>query len=191
MCEYAGVSNPLISTKLAQMKKTSLFLRLKCVAWLSTIVLVSCGDNKTSKPADASNSTAAPKTEAKNACALITEADAKTILGEAIKPGMQTNTMCQYISGSDELSKAGESVSLTLHQNAGSEFDKYVTDTEASTSVRTEPVAGIGEKAAWADGSLIVKQGNDLLVIIVGKKLDKEKHIAEAKSLAASIISRM
>lgn len=152
----------------------------------------SCSNNESQEKAQSKDSSV-QKNEVKNtqACSLLTEADAKQILGNAIQPGMQSSTMCQYVSASEELSKTGENVSLTFHQNAGSEYEKYVSDMEKSTGTTTEPVQGVGEKAAWADGSLIVKQGDDLLVIIVGKKMEKAKHINAAKSLANSILSRM
>ncbi len=152
----------------------------------------SCSNDESQPKVEAKDSSI-EKTEVKNiqACSLLTEADAKQILGNAIRPGMQSSTMCQYVSASEELSKTGENVSLTLHQNAGPEFEKYVSDMEKSTGTTTEPVQGVGEKAAWADGSLIVKQNDDLLVIIVGKKMEKAEHINTAKTLANSILSRM
>ena len=159
----------------------------------SLFILTSC-NNDGSKEASASKDTITKqeqKSQASDACKLLTEADAHSILGDKLKPGMHTATMCQYISDADELSKAGESISVTIHQNAASEFAKYIADTESSTGTKTETVSGIGKNAAWADGSLIVEQGNDLLVILVGKKLPKEEHIAMAKSLAYNIISRL
>ena len=157
------------------------------------ILLAACSNDQqqaAQTPAsDNSQQSAAPKNI--NTCSLITEADARPILGEKVKPGTQNESMCQYISGSEELMKSGESVSLTLHRNAGSEFEKYVADTESSLSIKTEPVSGVGDRASWAEGSLIVKKGNDLLIVIVGIRTEKEKHIEMAKELANKIISRM
>ena len=165
--------------------------------WAAAILLlclVACNNEDTPVSSSQSQSTttaAVPEKKSRQACSLLTEADAKSILGDAIQPGMQTATMCQYVSAAEELSKTGENVSLTLHENAGSEYDKYLADTESSTGIKPEPVTGIGQKAAWAKGTLIVKQGDDLLVIMVGKKLDKVRHLETAKTLAQSILSRM
>ena len=157
------------------------------------IILSGCAD-KDPKPAAGNTettTTAQKETSDKEACSLLTQADAKAILEIDVKPGMQTPSMCQYLSTSEELSKAGESVSLEVHKNAGSEFDTYLSNIESSMGVKTEPVTGVGKKAGWADGSLIVQQGDDLLIFIIGKKLEKEKHLAVAKSLASSVLSRM
>ena len=158
---------------------------------LGAVLLYGCGNPApdASKPG-AATSTTAP-TQPKPACSLLMESDAKLILGEKVQAGMQTESMCQYLSGSDDLRKAGESVSLTIHKNAGNEFDKYITDTETSMNVKTEPLNGVGQKAAWADGTLIVQQAADLLVITVGIKAEKEKQTETAKTLANKIISRM
>ena len=176
------------------MKNRILFSRLRSVACISVIcLLASCADD-TPKPAATSTeptSVEQKETQGKDACSLLTQADAKAILEIEVKPGMQTSSMCQYLSTSEELSKAGESVSLEVHKNAGSEFDKYVSDMASSTGVISQPVSGVGQKAAWAEGALVVQQGNDLLLLIIGKKLEKETHLAVAKSLANSVISRM
>jgi hypothetical protein len=171
---------------------SSLLIKIILIGY-SFFMLSSC-NNDGSKETSASKDTITKQEQnspASDACKLLTEADARSILGDKLKPGMHTATMCQYISDADELARAGESVSLTIHENAASEFAKYIADTESSTSTKTETVNGIGKNAAWADGSLIVEQGNDLLVIVVGKKLPKEEHIALAKSLANKIISRL
>ena len=169
-------------------------LSVSFIIILSLLFLMpGCGENEQSPSSETKETKSQPGGEAQSvsACSLLTESDAKTILGNAVQPGIQTESMCQYVSAAEELSKTGENVSVTLHKNAGSDFDKYVTDTETSTGIKPEPIQGIGQKAAWADGSLIVQQSADLLVIIVGKKMDKEAHIAAARTLAATIISRM
>ena len=159
----------------------------------SLFLLASCNNQESKETAASKDSSARQElpATASDACKLLTEEDARSILGDKLKPGMHTATMCQYISDAEELSRAGESVSVTIHQNAASEFAKYIADTESGTGTKTETVSGIGKNAAWADGSLIVEQGNDLLVILVGKRLPKEEHIALAKSLANTIISRL
>lgn len=166
----------------------------KSVTAINLLVLLSaCNNENTATNSSKPDSTVQQKTDTKDvkACNLLTESDAKSILGNAIQPGMQTETMCQYVSAAEELSKTGENVSVTYHQNAGSEFDKYIADTETSTGVKPEPLEGIGDRAAWAEGSLIVKKSSDLLVIIVGKKMEKEAHIAEARKLAMTILERL
>ena len=125
------------------------------------------------------------------ACSLITEEEAKAVLGSAVTKGMSTATMCQYLSASDEISKAGESVSIELHPGAASEFDNYVSTIEKDLNVKTKPVTGIGDKAFFAEGQLIVSKGNDFMIVIVGKKMGEEEHIAIEKNIAQKAIDRL
>jgi hypothetical protein len=157
-------------------------------------ILSSCSDNTNSNNSTASDSSKT-KTETQaptaTACQLLKMEDAEAILGNKVSQGMSTESMCQYLSTAEELAHAGESVSLTFQKGAASEFDNYVAKTAQDMNVKTEPVTGIGDKAAWTDGSLIVAKGSDLLVVMVGKKMQKEQHIDAAKSLTQKIISRM
>lgn len=157
--------------------------------------LLSCSGNDDSK-VKTEESTTEEKTNAPNstvatdACSLITEEEAKAILG-TVKKGMSTATMCQYISGSEELSKAGESVSIQLHPGAASEFDSYVSSAEKDLNVKTKPVSGIGDKAVFAEGQLIVSKGKDFMIVIVGKKMPEEEQIAAEKNIAQKAIDRL
>ncbi|MDQ6756400.1 MAG: hypothetical protein M3004_05650 [Bacteroidota bacterium] len=126
-----------------------------------------------------------------DACSLLTEEDAKAVLGNAITKGTSTVSMCQYLSASDKLSQAGESVSIQLNYGAGSNFDTYITDTEKDLKVKTKPVAGVGDKAVFAGGQLIVLQGQNFMTVIVGKKLSEEEQIAAEKTIAQKAIGRL
>lgn len=127
----------------------------------------------------------------KDACSLITEEEAKTILGGAVTKGMSTATMCQYLSASEEISKAGETVSIQLQPGAASEFDSYIANFEKDLNVKTKPVAGIGDKAVFAEGQLIVSKGNDFMIVIVGRKMNEEEQIAAEKAIAQKAIERL
>jgi hypothetical protein len=157
-------------------------------------ILSSCSDSTGSKNSTANDSgktkTETPTSKA-TACLLLKMEDAEAILGNKVSQGISTESMCQYLSTAEELAHAGESVSLTLQKDAASEFDSYVTKTAQDMNVKTEPVTGIGDKAAWAEGSLIVAKGSDLLILMVGKKMGKQQHIDAAKTLMQKIISRM
>lgn len=179
------------------MKLKTILSPFKIIAFSVLIFLSACSgnDSKSTKTEEA-NSSASENTEVKaatttDACSLITEEEVKAILGNAIQKGMSTATMCQYISGSEELSKAGESVSIQLHPGAASEFDNYVSSAEKDLNVKTKPVTGIGDKAVFAEGQLIVSKGNDFMVVIVGKKMSEEEQIAAEKNIAQKAIERM
>lgn len=61
--------------------------------------------------------------------------------------------MCQYLSASDEISHAGESVSVQLQYEAGSGFDPYVSNVKKDLNVKSEPVGSEGDKAVFAGGA--------------------------------------
>ena len=160
------------------------------------IVLQSCSgnDSAATKKEDGTVTTENQETTAnvtRDACSLITEEEAKAVLGGAVTKGMSTATMCQYLSASEEISKAGESVSIQLQPGAASEFDNYIASTEKDLNVKIKPVAGIGDKAVFAEGQLIVSKGNDFMIVIVGRKMNEEEQIAAEKTIAQKAIDRL
>ena len=164
--------------------------------FIALTVFVSCSGNdssekKTEEPPASASTTENTTIATADACTLITEEEAKAILGNAIQKGMSTATMCQYISGSEELSKAGESVSIQLYPNAADQYDAYLASSEKDLNAKPKPVAGVGDKAAFAAGQLIVASGKDFMVVIVGKNLPEEEHIAAEKNIAQKAIERM
>jgi len=174
--------------------KHSSFKKINCMRYLMiygfVFFLLSCSDKVQADNKQDESKEPASAASTVTACNLLKAEDAEMVLGPDVKPGMQTATMCQYLSGSEELMKSAENLSLTIHQNAGSEFEKYSADTEASTNVKIESVEGLGQKAAWAEGTLIVKSGADLLVFIVGIRADKARHLQLAKAVASRVIAR-
>ena len=158
--------------------------------------LYACSGNDGSGTRSGNNQEATAKEETKTtpateACSLLTEEEAKAVLGNAVTKGMSTTSMCQYVSASDELSKAGENVSIQLHYGAGSEFDAYVSNTEKDLKVKTKPVDGIGDKAVFAEGQLMVLKGQDFMIVIVGKKMNEEEQINVEKTIAQKAIERL
>ena len=172
------------------------FFRLVTLAFVFSILLYACSGNDTTETKTGDKMETAQKEEATTkapaeACSLLTEDEAKAVLGNAVTKGMSTATMCQYLSASDEMSKVGESVSIQLHPGAASEFDSYIASTEKDLNVKTKPVTGIGDKAFFAEGQLIVSKGNDFMIVIVGKKMGEEQQIAAEKNIAQKAIDRL
>jgi hypothetical protein len=167
------------------------------IAFIFVFSLSACSGNDSKSEKTEESTSAAPDnkeettTRATDACFLITEEEAKAILGNAIQKGMSTATMCQYISGSEELSKAGESVSIQLYPNAADQYDAYLASAEKDLNAKPKTVSGVGDKAAFAAGQLIVASGKDFMVVIVGKNLPEEEHIAAEKTIAQKAIERM
>ena len=170
------------------------FAAIVLLALLSVLYGCSGNDNSTATTETKEQAAKASETTTNapsDACTLLTEEEAKLLLGNAVTKGMSTATMCQYISASDELSKAGESVSIQMQYGAGSEFDAYVSNTEKDLNVKIKPVSGIGDKAVFAEGQLIVLKGKDFMIIIVGKKMNEEEQIAAEKAIAQKAIERL
>lgn len=126
-----------------------------------------------------------------DACSLITEEEAKAVIGGPVKKVMSTPTMCQYLSASDELSKAGESVSIQIEPGAASGFDAYISSAEKNLNVKSKRVSGVGDKAAFAAGQFIVSKGDDFIIVIVGKNMIEEELIAAEKEIAQKAIERL
>ncbi len=163
---------------------------------IMSVFFQSCSGNDSAESQKENKVTAKELTEnnstsVKEACSLITEDEAKTILGGAVTKAMSTATMCQYLSSSEEISKAGETVSIQLQPGGASEFDSYVANIEKDLGVKTKPVAGVGDKAVFAEGSLIVAEGKDFMIVIVGRKMNEEQQIATEKNLAQKAIERL
>lgn len=155
-----------------------------------------CSGNE-AKDGTASEGTKSPKTaetrssRPADACSLLTEEEAKNALGGPVTKGMSTESMCQYLSASDELSKAGESVSIQVNYGAASEFDNYVAATEKDLNLKTRAIPGIGDKAVFAEGQLIVSKGQNFMTVIVGKRMSEEEQIAAEKAIAQKAIERL
>jgi hypothetical protein len=163
---------------------------------IAFILLVSCSGNnnnstKTEEVSTSDSATDSTTAAAIDACSLITEEEVKAILGNTIQKGMGTATMCQYISGSEELNKAGESVSIQLYLGAADQFDAYLASAEKDLNAKPKSVSGVGDKAAFAAGQLIVASDRNFIVVIVGKNLPEEEQVAAEKIIAQKAIERM
>jgi hypothetical protein len=169
-------------------------LMTKTLVVLVTLLYACSGNGNTSNKKTENSATAEKKATSGNtvdACSLITEDEAKTLLSSAVTKNMSTGTMCQYVSASDELSKTGESVSIQLFPGAASEFDNYVSNTEKDLNVKPIPVTGIGDKAFFAGGMLMIAKDNDFIVVILGKNMKEAEQIAAEKAIAQKAFERM
>ena len=180
---------------LFKLEKTFLKTILKATLIVS-LFLQSCSGNdsaerQTTETAATNETANSSSTNTIEACSLITEEEAKTILGAPVTKGMNAATMCQYVSASDELSKAGESVSIQLQPGAASEFENYVASMEKDLGVKTKPVTGVGDKAVFAEGQLLVSTGKDFIIVVIGRKMNEDEQITAEKNLALKAIERL
>ncbi len=170
-----------------------IFKNLTAIAFIIVITLLySCSGNEGKKDKQAENTTVTEKTQATGteACSLITEEEAKAILGVPVKKGMITESMCQYIDASDKISESGN-VSIQLNYGAGSGYDKYISDAENGFNAKAKPVTGVGDKAIFIAGQLIVLKGQNFFTVIVGKNISEAQVIDAEKTIAQKAIERM
>lgn len=125
-----------------------------------------------------------------DACSLITEEEAKAVLGSAVKKAVGTAIMCQYVDASDKISESGN-VSIQLNYGEGSGYDNYIINSEKGFDVKAKTVTGVGDKAFFVAGQLIVLTGPHFITVIVGKNSSEEQVIAAEKTIAQKAIERL
>lgn len=148
--------------------------------------------------------------DAKDACSLITSADAQSAIGEPVGPPQNQNrsfgagdaASCKYRSTVGKAFSA-KSVSLTIHSNgadvsgsAGSIADNL----KSAGFENVQQVPGVGSAAVWgtnsamgrAQGELTVLKGKSImLVILITGIPDQAQALAKAKAIAASALSKL
>jgi hypothetical protein len=121
-------------------------------------------------------------------CTLLTEADARAILGDVLQQGTPNDgstPSCQYVAPSAE--------SLTLQMLPGSipDFDRYVQQSATAFGTPIEPTPGLGERAAWVGTTLVVLRAPHMLVINIGQDLTSEARHAIGQRLGTSVLGRL
>jgi hypothetical protein len=170
----------------------SVFRNAGAIAFITVgSLLFSCSGNDSAENKQAENTQVTEKkATGKDACSLITEEEAKAVIGGPVKKAVGTESMCQYIDDSEELSKSAN-VSIQLEYGAGASYDSYITSTERNFGIKAKPVAGIGDKAFFAVGQLIVLKGPNFMMVAVGKDGTEEEILAAEKSVALKAIERL
>ncbi len=82
-------------------------------------------------------------------------------------------------------------MTLQVHYGGGKLFDSYVKEAEDSFENKSEPVEGVGAKAVFNSGRLIVLNKNDFFVVTIGKRMSDAEKIATSKALARKVIARL
>lgn len=144
----------------------------------------------------------AGKPSAIDSCALITAADAQAVLGGPVKApekpvegeGVAVVTSCAYRSEASGLNHVTLIARrLDTSSSARSDFDQLKRDMEPQLNVTPSDVAGLGDGAFWAGGSvnqLAVLKGNAELLIMVNGSQGATPEAA-ARSLAEKALGRL
>jgi delta 1-pyrroline-5-carboxylate dehydrogenase len=132
----------------------------------------------------ASAVTAAPlaASAAPNVCALVTVAEASSAMGAASLPGKphtsRQSTSCRYYS-SDHTKNV-----FVQTSEAG--------DMMGAQQIGGKPLAGIGDKAIWAAGSLFVQKGGKYMQVgLYRNAASMQKMDPQIVSLAKTVAGRM
>ncbi|MGA2372391.1 MAG: hypothetical protein ACLP3R_10680 [Candidatus Korobacteraceae bacterium] len=142
---------------------------------------------------------------AKDACSLITSADAQAALGEPVSPPRNEprpeGSACRFRSTQGSALSA-KTVTLSVHYsdtdisgNEGGMADSL----KAAGYKNVQQISGVGDAAVWGTntmmgkptGELAVRKGKNLiLTIIISGIQDEATALARAKALAATILPK-
>lgn len=146
----------------------------------------------------------------KDACTVLTQADAEAALGEPVGPprsesrpsGAGEAPACKFRSAQGGALK-GKSVSLTIRYGANDLANKMgaIADSErASGYNNVHEVGGVGGGAVWGTvsimgkltGELTVRKGDSvMLVVLIGGIQDEATALDRAKVLAAKVLPKI
>jgi hypothetical protein len=138
-----------------------------------------------------------------DACALLTGADAESLLDESVpEPGhfpLPPWSTCSYFVSTNHFAQL-----QICHCFPGDQFDENVRAGAESIEVVAEPVSELGDKAYWLDGVLWVQRGDVVFNVWVlipsyfeddGRMLHGDKlteaALATTRGAAERIISRL
>jgi hypothetical protein len=141
---------------------------------------------------------------AKDACSLITAADAEAALGEPVAPPRNEprtdGSACRFRSAQGA-SLTAKTVTLNAHYNtdiSGSESG-MADSLKAAGFKNVQPVLGVGDAAVWGtasmmgrpSGNLTVRKGKNLiLTIIISGIADDAVALDHAKALALTVLPK-
>jgi hypothetical protein len=142
---------------------------------------------------------------AKDACSLITSADAQAALGEPVSPPRNEprpgGSACRFRSAQGP-SLSAKTVTLTAHYSdtdvSGNESN-MADSLKAAGFKNVHQVSGVGDAAVWGattmmgrpSGNLTVRKGKNLiLTIIISGIADEATALDRAKALAAAVLPK-
>jgi len=166
-------------------------------------IMMACGPNSQTKELSGNTSVDNGRGNAANhhsaafdPCTLLTKEDAEAALGASVKKvtpqGLSTADTCQYLRETgDNLAQRGESVTLQVHFGSGELFDSYGKEAEESFETKAQAVEGIGDKAVFDAGQLIVLNKNNFFIVTIGRRMSDAEKIKTSKALATKVIARL
>ena len=98
---------------------------------------------------------------------LLTPAEAEKILGNPVKRAPEAEAIgvtIQYLEDTERL--MSESISLQLHYGSAAGFTRYVKQMQTELGLTPKPITGIGTKAFYAEGQLVIQHGRHFSVVM-------------------------
>jgi hypothetical protein len=138
----------------------------------------------------------------KDACSLLTSADAQAALGEPVGPSQMTGDACRFRSTQGSALK-GKTISVSVHSSTTDirgTMPGMMDNLKSNGYPNVQKVAGVGDEAIWASrtslgrlsGELTVRKGqHTLLIIIINGMADDALSLDRAKALAIKVFPRV
>ena len=148
------------------------------------LLLLGCKDKSTGG-APTSGGTATPSLPAssivKNPCSLLTADEINAVVGNPVNAEKKDNTYCRYTNEDPDKYEVALNY---MHNDPLRTCAVLLPKNPGNPAGRVEPVAGLGDKAAWewnpagSDGAIMVCKGGDVLQVGIslsrGKKSEAE-----------------
>jgi hypothetical protein len=121
---------------------------------------------------------------------LLTPAEAKEILGTPVKRAPDTpGVTLQYLEDTERL--MSESLSIQIHYGSGAGFARYVQELKKDLNLDPKPVEGIGTKAFYVEGQLVIRHGRHFSVVLFFSKRPDDERLKVLTDVAKTFLPRV
>lgn len=121
---------------------------------------------------------------------LLTKAEAEAILGTPVKRAPDTpGVTLQYLEDTERL--MSESLSIQVHYGSGAGFARYVKELETDLGLTPKPVEGIGTKAFYVEGQLVIRHGRHFSVVLFFSKRPDDERLKVLTEVAKKFLPRV
>jgi len=123
---------------------------------------------------------------------LLSPAEAATILGKPVKRALEAEAIgvtIQYLEDTERL--MSESLSIQLHYGSGAGFTRYITSMQTELALTPRPIAGIGTKAFYAEGQLVIQHGRHFSVVMFFSNRPDEERLKVSMDVAKTFLPRV
>ena len=123
---------------------------------------------------------------------LLTPAEAEKILGKPMKRAPEAEAIgvtIQYLEDTERL--MSESLSLQVHYGSGVGFTRYIKQMKTELDLDPKPVAGIGTKAVYAEGQLVIQHGRHFSIVMFFSNRPDEERLKVMTEVAKIFLPRV